>query len=168
MKILKFIFLAILATISLSVFAQSLPGQTDEAKREEWREKIGLDLAIADFETNKISYNVMGPRLAGILDYLMENYHQGVYDRRLGQIASEQNDALENLYFQLKKLKFINAVKKGNEITITMRADLQNNAANIKQTDIVLHFDGGVSESYKVNELFSYISHYVQAREQLK
>lgn len=131
------------------------------------REKRGLYMTVPDFETKKIDAKVMGTRLAGILDNLMENYQQGVHDRRLGQIASEQNDALENVYFQLKKMKFVNAMKKGNELTIILRADLQKNAANVKQTDIALHFVNGISESEKVNEMFSYISHYVQAREQL-
>lgn len=97
----------------------------------------------------------------------MENYQQSVYNRRLSQIASEQNEALENVYFQLNKMKFVNAVKKGNELTVLMRAELQKNAVNIKQTDIVFHFVDSVSESDKVNEMFSYISHYVQARELL-
>lgn len=110
----------------------------------------------------------MGSRLAGILNTLMENYQQGVYDRRLGQIASEQNKVLENVYFQPKIMKFVSVIKKDNEITILMRAELQKNAANLKQTDITFHFVDGVSESDKVNELFSYISHYVQAREQLQ
>ncbi len=65
-------------------------------------------------------------------------------------------------------MKFINASKKGSEITILMRADLQKNAANVKQTDISFHFVDGLSESDKVNEMFSYISHYVQARELLQ
>jgi len=167
MKIVRFFFLAVLTTISLTTFAQPITVQTSEAKQAEMREKIGLDMTVPDFETKKIDATVMGNRLAGILDYLMENYQQGVYDRRLGQIASEQNEALENVYFQLKKMKFVNAVKKGNELTIVLRADLQKNAVNIKQADIILHFVDGLSESDKVNELFSYISHYVQARELL-
>lgn len=65
-------------------------------------------------------------------------------------------------------MKFINAVKKGNELTILMRADIQKNAANVKQTDISLHFLDDISGSEKANELFSYVSHYVQAREQLQ
>lgn len=124
-------------------------------------------MTVPDFETKKIDAKVMGNRLAGILNFLMENYQQSVYDRRLSQIASEQNEALENVYFQLNKMKFVNAVKKGNELTVLMRAELQKNAVNIKQTDIVFHFVDGVSESDKVNEMFSYISHYVQARELL-
>ena len=55
-------------------------------------------------------------------------------------------------------------MKKGAELFILMRTDLYNNAANVKQTDISFHFVDGLSESDKVNEMFSYISHYVQAR----
>ena len=70
----------------------------------------------------------------------MENYQQGVYDRRLGQIAIEQNEALENFYFQLKKMKFLNAIKKGNEITILMHADLQKNCGKCKANRYFLSF----------------------------
>ena len=168
MKIVRFFFLTVLTTISLTTLAQPMTVQTSEEKQAEIREKIGLDMTVPDFDTKKIDASVMGNRLAGILNYLMENYHQGVYDRRLGQIAAEQNDVLENVYFQLKKLKFVNAFKKGNEITILMRVDLQKNIADVKHTDITFHFVDGVSASDKVNELFSYVSHYVQAREQIK
>lgn len=163
----KPILSSLMLIMSFTLFSQTLPIQTDEAKQAEWREIIELDLTIADFETKTIDSNVIGNRLARILDYLMENYQQGVYDRRLSQIASEQNEALDNVYFQLKKIKLINAAKKGNIITILLHADLQKNAANIKQTDIMFQFVDGISESDKVNELFSYISHYVQAREHM-
>lgn len=164
----KLLFTFFLMCISFMTFAHPMLAQTDSLKRAELREKIGLDLTVPDFDTKKIDARVMGERLAGMLDYLMENYHQAVYDRKLGLIASEQNEAMENVYFQLKKMKFVNAVKKGNELTIVLRADLQKNAANAKQADIVLHFADGISESDKVNEMFSYISHYVQAREEVK
>ena len=164
----KLILITLLLLVTTVLFSQSLPVQTDSARRAEYKEKIGLDMTVPDFETKKIDSKVMGSRLAGILDYLMENYQQGVYDRRLGQIASEQNESLENLYFQFKKMKFVNAVKKGNEITILMQLELQKNAANVKLTDIVFRFIDGLSESDKVNEMFSYISHYVQAREQIQ
>lgn len=165
---LKGIITLLMLMACLTGFGQSLPAQTDSVKRAEMREKIGLDLSVPDFETKRIEAKVMGERLAGMLDYLMENYHQAVYDRKLGLITSEQNEAMENVYFQLKKMKFVNAVKKGNELTIILRADLQKNPANVKQTDIILHFTDGISESDKVNEMFSYISHYVQARELLQ
>lgn len=162
---LKGIITILMLIASLSGFSHPLLAQTSEAKRDELLEKIGLDMTVPDFNTKKIDENVMGFRLAGILNYLIENYQQGIYDRKLGAIAGEQNEALENVYIQVKKLKFVNAIKKGNEITILMRADLQKNSANIKQTGIIFHFIDGLSESVRVNELYSYIAHYVQARE---
>lgn len=168
MKIQRPLFLAVLMTISLSVFAQPFSAQADSIKRADFKNKIAIDMSVPDFDTKTIDANVMGKRLAGILEYLMKNYHQGVYDRKLSHIVSEQNEALENVFFQLKKLKFINAIKKGDEMTILMRADLQKNAANVKQVGFVFHFKDGVSESIMQNEIFSYISHYVQAREELR
>ena len=56
---------------------QSVSAQTsaisDEA-RKEIRERIGLDLSVPDFSTKKINKKVMGTRLAGILEYLLENW----------------------------------------------------------------------------------------------
>jgi hypothetical protein len=37
----------------------------------------------------------------------------------------------------------------------------------MKQAIIPFHFEDCVSENDKVNEMFSYISHYIQAREQI-
>lgn len=145
------ILTTLLLMVSLMGSVQPIYAQSEAARRAEFKEKIGLDLSVPDFETKRIDAKVMGERLAGILAYLMENYHQTVYDRKLGLIASEQNEAMENVYFQIKKLKFINAVKKGNEIIISLRADLQKNPANIKQTDITFHFTDGLSESEQVN-----------------
>jgi len=163
----KLFFTLLLMCIPILAIAQPSHAQSDEAKRAEMREKIGLDMTIPDFDTKKVDAKVMGDSLADILDYIMENYQQGIYDRKLGAIVGEQNEALENAYVQIKKLRFVNAVKKGDEITILMRADLQKNAANVKQTDITFHFVDGVSESNIINETFSYISHYVQLRKQL-
>lgn len=165
---LKFLLILALMSFPIVGFAQPITAQTDSARRAAYKEKIGLDLSVPDFETKRIDAKVMGERLAGILAYLMENYHQTVYDRKLGLVASEQNEAMENVYFQIKKLKFINAVKKGNEIKIILLADLHKNPANIKRTDISFYFVDGVSESDNVNELFSYINHYVQARERIQ
>ncbi len=96
---MRLLLIFLLMCISIVTFAQPTPIQADSVKRAELREKIGLDMSVPDFETKKIEAKIMGDRLAGILEYLMENYHQGVYDRRLGQIASQQNEALENVYF---------------------------------------------------------------------
>ena len=51
--------------------------QTDSAKIAEYRERIGIDMTVPDFETKKIDAKVMGPRLSGILEYMLENFTQG-------------------------------------------------------------------------------------------
>ncbi len=154
--------------VSMGMDAQIRVGyQTDSAKIAEYRERIGIDMTVPDFETKKIDAKVMGPRLAGILEYLLENYKQGTYERQIALILGEQYEALKNNFFNIKKMKFVSASKKDNEITILMKVWPGKNTKDIKQADLTIHFNDGVSESQSANELFSYMSRYVQAREKL-
>ena len=132
-----------------------------------YREAIGLDLSVPDFSTKKIDAKVMGTRLAGILEYLLENYTQGTYDRLLTRMLGEQVEELKQTYFNIKKMKFVSAAKKGNELTILMKVWPDKNTANVKQADLKIHFIDGVSESRTTNELLSTLSRYVQSREKL-
>ena len=132
-----------------------------------YREAIGLDMSVPDFSTKKIDAKVMGTRLAGILEYLLENFHQGIYESYFARILSEQHEALHNKYFDIKKLKFVSAAKKGKELTILMKIWPDKNTRDVKQVDLAIHFVDGVSESQTANELFTYLSRYVQAREEL-
>ena len=162
--------------VSCAAFAQqsqptrpiSEPQQADDAQRAKYKQEIGLDMSVPDYQTKRIDPKVMGPRLAGILNYILENYQQSVYINRISLILSEQNEALENLYQRTKKMKFVSAEKKADELTVVMRLWLDKNAANVKQTDMILYFKDGVSDSQKVNELLSDASKFVQAREELK
>ena len=110
----------------------------------------------------------MGTRLTGIIDYLMNNYNQPVYNRKLCQILKEQVDSLEKLEFELKKIQFVSASKSSDEITLFFIVWLNKNEAKIKQTDLIFHFKNGVSDSQATNELFSMISRYVQRIEEMK
>ena len=47
----------------------------------------------------------------------MKNYQQGFYISQLKDIASEQNNALEHVYLEIKKLSFVYAVKEGDRST---------------------------------------------------
>lgn len=94
--------------VSMGMNAQIKVGyQTDSAKIAEYREKIGLDMTVPDFETKKIDAKVMGPRLAGILEYLLENYTQGTYSRLIALMIGEQVEELKQAYFNIKKMKFV-------------------------------------------------------------
>lgn len=153
--------------MSLTSFAQHLPVQTDSMRLAKHRTEIGLDLSIPDFDSKTIGTSVMGQRLAGILNYMLENYHQPTYSRKLFQILKEQIEPLEKLEFVLKKLQFVSATKSGNEITLYFTVWPEKNVAKVKQTDLAFHFKNGVSESQTTNELFSMMSHYVQMRERI-
>lgn len=87
----RMVISALIVMLSISCLAQAVPGEMDSARVEKYRMEIGLDMSLPDFDIKSIDAKVMGTRLAGILGYLMENYHQVVYDRKLCQILREQN-----------------------------------------------------------------------------
>lgn len=154
--------------VSMGIDAQIRVGyQSDSAKIAEYREKIGIDMTVPDYETKKIDAKVMGTRLAGILEYMLENCTQGTYSRLIALMIGEQVEELKQAYFNIKKMKFVSTTKKGNELSIRMKVWPGKNTKDIKQADLTVHFIDGVSESQSANELFSYMSRYVQAKEKL-
>ena len=165
MKLLITIFLLLGAT---SISAQTSTKQTlDSVKIAEYREKLSLDYSMPDYSVKKIDETKIGSHLANILRYFEENGTRGTLTSWLSSILSEQNEAFKNRYIELKKLKLQKVSKKGNEITIIYNASLQVPAGLPSQTDLMFHFLDGVSESKPVNDMFSYISRYITAREQI-
>lgn len=81
-----FVVLIVLLSLlaSVTAFAQSL--QPDSLQQAKYRTEIGLDLSVPTFNTKAIDAKVVGARLVGILDYLLENYQQNVYNREFAQI----------------------------------------------------------------------------------
>ena len=91
MKMKGMIITALMLMVSMGMDAQIRVGyQSDSAKIAEYRERIGIDMTVPDFETKKIDVKVMGTRLAGILEYLLENYTQGTYSRLIALMIGEQ------------------------------------------------------------------------------
>ena len=168
---IRLIIAALMLLLSTTLSAQShqpsdIRLQTSD-RMAAYREAIGLDMTVPDFETKKIDAKVMGTRLAGILEYLLENYTQGTYEKLLTRMLGEQVEELKQAYFNIKKMKFVSAVKKGNELSILMKVWPDKNTRDVKQVDLTIHFIDGVSESQSANELFSYMSRYVQTREKM-
>lgn len=75
----RILFMLLLSLGVLSMQAQLRPvAQSDSSVRQaEYRSNIGIDMSVPDFDTKKIDAKIMGSRLAGILNYLLENYNQG-------------------------------------------------------------------------------------------
>ena len=170
MKMKGMIITTLMLLLSATLSAQShqpsdiRPQPSD--RMAAYREAIGLDMTVPDFSTKKIDAK-MGTRLANILRYFEENYSQGFYSRWITSVLREQNEEFEHVYPEVTKIKMESASKLGNEITVKYKIWLGDNPRKIKQTLIAFHFIDGVSESKTVNEMFSYMSRYVQAREQL-
>lgn len=172
MKIKGLIITSLMLLLSATLSAQShqpsdLRPQTSD-RMAAYREAIGLDMTVPDFETKKIDAKVMGTRLAGILEFLLETYTQGTYSRLIAKMIGEQVEELKQAYFNIKIMKFVCAKKEGNELTILMKVWPDKNTSDVKQADLTIHFIDGVSESQSANELFTYMSRYVQAREKPK
>lgn len=63
----RMIIAALMLMVSMGMDAQIRVGyQTDSAKIAEYRERIGIDMMVPDFETKKIDAKVMGTHLATI------------------------------------------------------------------------------------------------------
>ena len=93
---IRMIIATLMLMASTGMDAQIRVGyQTDSAKIAENRERIGIDMTVPDFNTKKIDAKVMGTRLAGILEYLLENYTQGTYERLLTRMLGEQVEELK-------------------------------------------------------------------------
>ena len=164
----RFFITGLFLILSLTMSAQIRTGyQTDSVRNAEFRDKIAIDMSVPDFETKKIDGKVMGKHLANLLEFLLENYLQVTYNAHISEIVKDQNEALEKHYFNIKKMEFVSAKKAGNEINIYMKVWPAKNAANVKKADLAIHFKDGIGDNRHVNELFSNISRYVQAREEL-
>lgn len=138
---------------------------TEEEKIAEYKEKIGLDYSMPDFSLNnikKIDEGIVGTRLANYLVYIDENYNQPIYNRWITSIIAEQNATVQNTYFEIEKLKLVSISKQGNEIGLRYIAFLKDNENEKLKTDLLFHFTGGVSESSRVNKMFSYISRFLR------
>ncbi len=125
-------------------------------------------MTVPDFNIKSINPKVMGPRLANIIQFLLDNYHQSAYSNRVCKIVKEQEPAFEKLGIKIKKIEFVNAQKKENEIILKFSVKLDKNEAKIKRTNIVFTFVDGVSESITTNDLFTDLSKYVQIRETIQ
>ena len=132
-----------------------------------YREAIGLDMTVPDFSTKKIDAKVMGPRLAGILEYLLEILYSGYLWKAVDTDVGWAGRGIETGLFQYQEDEVCKRDKKGNELSILMKVWPDKNSKDVKQVDLTIHFNNGVSESQSTNELFSYMSRYVQARENL-
>lgn len=168
MKMKGIIITALMLMASMGVNAQLRTGAlSDSAKIAEYREKIGLDYSMPDYSVTSINEGKIGVRLANLLRFYEGVKNQNVYSRWIGIILEEQYEAFEHSYVEVKKQKLVKVYKSGSDISIIYKLWLDKSSANLKQVEIKYHFKDGVSESNTINDMFSNLSHYVQAKKLL-
>lgn len=163
MKTIKILFTALLMLVSLTGYAQANK-QTDEEKLAEYQNKVRnalqLDYSMPDYTTSKIDAKVMGPRLAAILNKIMESRGQQTTIATLSVIQTRQVEGLS--YGRIKNLKLDKVSKQGNVLTISFITALEKNKLNLKKSRLVFSFIDGVSEDIATNDLFTSICRYIQ------
>lgn len=164
MKTIRLFFIAILALVTLNTFAQT-PVHQEDSKVTEMREKLGIDYSMPDFDTKKIDGKVIGVRLAKLLEFLQKNYTQGTYNRQLANIRFEATEDASVRFLGVDKLKIERIKKEGEVITIHFSTITKNDNKEKLQHEFDMRFDKGVSDSDKVNALFSDISRYIKEDE---
>ena len=166
---MKHILITILLLLgATNIFAQSDANtRKDSLYRQEVREMIALDYSMPDYSVKKIDESKLGSRLASLLRYLEENQKNGYINPWIASVVKEQNESLREKYIEVEKLKLVSVSKAGDVISIKYKASLSAKIDNSEPVFLIIHFLDGVSESKNVNDLFSYISRYVTAREQL-
>ncbi len=150
----------ILLTMLMLTCAISMNAQWSEldqvAKTEELRQQLNIDYSMPDFSVKKIDGNIIGTRLAQMLQRLQDKYTDDIYNQYLSKMVCEQNDSL--YYVTISDFKIKNISKTGDVIKIKSSVRLSKNPLGIKDTEIDLVFVSGVSDSKSVNDLFSLLS----------
>ena len=160
MKRTKIILTLLLLMATVMVSAQRVATSSDAERKENAKKTLALDFSMPDYSINKIDVNVMGPRLAKILESLCANYQQPNYLSLLSLIQTSQVEGLH--YGRIKNMKLENATKQGSELTIRFNTDLEPNRLNLKKSQLVFHFVDGVSDDPATNDFFCMLCRYIK------
>lgn len=161
----------LLAVCASNLNAQTVYGSAQtwtgkETKEEIWRKKIDLDMSIPDFKTKKIDQEVMGWRLAKMIEFIQKTYTQASYNRHWSSIRYEKTDDPRIRFQNVDKLDFVSAEKKDSIITLKWKTFTTLDKKEKVYNEIVMTFVNSVSDSESINNLFSNISRYIRPDEE--
>ena len=154
-------------TITPCIHAQTVHGVSSvrtgkETKEEKWRKQIDIDMSVPDFKTTKIDQDIMGRRLAKMIEYLQKSYIQDTYNRQLSSIRYELTEDPTIQFEITDKLEFMSAEKADSIILIKWHTSTKLETKEKVNHNIMMKFVSGVSDNDIVNDLFSDISRYIE------
>lgn len=155
----KLFLLALLSIACVNVKAQTF-SQGEDEKTIEYPQKIDIDYSMPDFSTSRIDGKVIGVRLAKMLQMLQSRYDDYVFNSRISFIQCNQLDNVR--YAKVKKFKIVKISKIGDVISVKAKTRLSENSAKIKNAEMLIVFDKGVSKSININDLFFDLGRYIK------
>ena len=164
-KILLSLCLLLSSLLASAQYRNTSSEQSDEAKKQELRQQIGLDYSMPDYTIDKIDASVIGLRLAKILTRLLDNYESLLYNQMLAMIRSQVAEDPNLRYVHVDKLKLLNISKTGNKIIIRFNTFTKDKNRGKLDYDLEFAFVDGLSEDKTVNDLFSNIGRYIKDEE---
>ena len=157
---------SILFSFFLLLGATNLSAQTvhpwNETKEQKYQRLINLDYSVPDYEVSRPDVNVMGWRLAAILQFLEENYKQSVYNQLLAQIRNVQMGTLKVHYLPVDKIQVTHVQKQDSVIAITINTFTNISKREKVSYDVKLVFTNSLSDDDTTNKLFSDIGKFVR------
>ena len=157
---------SILFSFFLLLGATNLSAQTvyswNETKEQKYQRLINLDYSVPDYEVSRPDASVMGWRLAGILQFLEENYQQSVYNQMLAQIRNVQMGTLKVHYLPVDKIQVTHVQKQDSVIAITINTFTKISKKERVNFDLKLIFTNSLSKDEAANKLFMDICKYVR------
>ena len=164
-KILLSLCLLLSSLLASAQYRNTSSEQSDEAKKQELRQQIGLEYSMPDYSVKKIDESVIGPRLAKILTRLLDDFRQPLYNQFLAMIRSQVAEDPNLQYVHVDKLKLLNISKAGNTITIRLNTFTKDKNRGKLDYNLDFTFVDGLSENQAANDLFSSIGRYVKDEE---
>lgn len=165
----RVILISLLILTALGMSAQTSKftrEQREEQKKAEYREKIGIDLSVPDYDVKSPNAKVMGWRLAKMLQSLEKNYNQGIYSQMHMTIRAEQPEDQSLLYVPAEKIKIQRIMKTEKDLTIIIKTSSKSESVGWIDYDFNLKFNKGVSDSDATNIMFRDLSRYIKEDEQ--
>ena len=100
--------------ILILLLFSTIPGFAEGNQEEVLRQTIGIDYSMPDFSTSKIDGDVIGTRLAKMLQLLMNCQNDFTHKRMLSAIQAEQIEELK--YVEIDNFKVNKITKHDDEI----------------------------------------------------
>lgn len=163
MKKTLYILLALLCVSAIPASAQVVNKTYNYSLKEYedvMRQQIGLDYSMPDYETTTINANIIGKRLAQMLESLKDNYARNEFNHLLSNIRDSQIEDRRAYTLRVDEIKIKCISKKDSIISISISTLSKPEKKQKYSNDVIISFINGVSANPSANELFYQLGRY--------